>query len=756
MSENPSIINSSPKPTGGLKKNISRFGNIEPFEAIIRISSRVTKSGPFIHQFINELYKFMDFSLVAFYQLEPDETLNLIEIETDLPQKASYLNNKISTKSDEPIAQTARLQEPRFLSNFEDEENKYLQGVFHPETISTLCLPVLINERLFGVVDLQVSAESKLTKSDLSYFNTIMKMFGIFLGDTLNKEKIDLPVEDLMKFFSATSSLFSAKTETQMKDSLTSAFENSGFVMGLFSMEKNELILRLINDPYGTSFDKTLIGLSTNYEKTIEKIQNKEALFLTDLPNQTEFGDFLSFFIRRECQSLAMVPVRLHNQVIEVIVMGSRSSTPINKDQVESYLEIINIYEKRLSYEQNLSLVKNQEALQELIEDCTQKIIGSDTADALVSNVAKEIVKAYEEDVDLYLTRNDSVGQKTTFNLVFQEGKKAEIDALPISNDLGKYLKSVDEPKLVSITDQEIALLHPVLKEKKPNSLIFLPISRDDSSQQVFIITAVGNREFSASDLSALKIISKMISNKLAQFNKDASLAKISSQTQKNLELQKKLSEISKSLSEYKTHGEVLAALPRLLNMAGLARRIATFVPLAEGGLRLVGSAGLTEKHFETITDTDSNIIQEAAKILAPILIDNYLLENKHPVSIDSLSGITLPLVFENNLFGVLNLEDTENSHFSAADFDLYQTLADNIGSVFSSINLVNQIQRQVAQQEQLYAATEKIRRSLDMESILKVSAEEIARLINAKETKIEVKLEEDQAPLDVNEGASE
>lgn len=755
MSENPSAITSSPKPTGGLKKNISRFGNIELFEAIIRISSKVTKSGQFIRQFINELYKFMDCSLVAFYQLEADETLNLIDIETDLPQKASYLNNKISTKSDEPIAQTARLQEPRFLSNFEDEENKYSQGVFHPETISTLCLPVFINEKLFGVVDLQVSAEGKFTKSDLSYFNTIMKMFGIFLGDTLQKENIDLPIEDLMKYFSATSSLFSAKTGTQMKDSLTSAFENSGFVMGLFSMEKNELILSLINDPYGTSFDKTLIGLSTNYEKTLEKIQNKEELFLTDLPNQTEFGDFLSFFIRRECQSLAIVPVRLHDQVVEVIVVGSRSPIPINKDQVGSYLEIINIYEKRLAYEQNQILVRNQELLQELIEDCTQKIIGSDTAEAMVSNVAKEIVKAYDEDVDLYFARNDSVSQKTTFDLVFQEGKKAEIDDLPISNDLGAYLGSLDEPKLVRINDQEIALLHPVLKEKKANSLGFLPISRDSSSKQVLIIIAAGNRELSESDFSALKIISKMISNKLAQFNKDASLEKVSLQTQKNLELQKKLSEISKSLSEYKTHGEVLAALPRLLNMAGLARRIATFAPLAEGGLRLVGSAGLTEKHFETITDTDDNIIQEATKKSAPILIDNYLLENKHPVTIDSLSGITLPLIYENNLFGVLNLEDTENSHFSTADFDLYQTLADNIGSVFSSINLVNQIQRQVSQQEQLYAATEKIRRSLDIESILKVSAEEIARLINAKETKIEVKLEEDQAPLDVDEGAS-
>src|SRR5690606_6690084 len=131
----------------------------------------------------------------------------------------------------------------------------------------------------------------------------------------------------------------------------------------------------------------------------------------------------------------------------------------------------------------------------------------------------------------------------------------------------------------------------------------------------------------------------------------------------------------SKSLSDYKKHGDVLAALPRLLNMAGLARRIATFVPLAEGGLRLVGSAGLTEKHFETIADNDENIIQEAAKDLQPILIDNYLLENKQPVSIDSLSGITLPLVFEKNLYGVLNLEDKENSFFNTLDFELYQTL---------------------------------------------------------------------------------
>jgi hypothetical protein len=84
-------------------------------------------------------------------------------------------------------------------------------------------------------------------------------------------------------------------------------------------------------------------------------------------------------------------------------------------------------------------------------------------------------------------------------------------------------------------------------------------------------------------------------------------------------------------------------------------------------------------------------------------------------------------------------LESRQVNTFDQNDFEILATLGSNLGSIISNISLVSQIRRQVDRQQKLFAITDRIRRSVDMDSILKTSAEEICRVLQAKRATIEI-----------------
>lgn len=758
MSDLPPTKSQSPKATGGLRRNPSRFGNIDPIDAILRISARATKPEQFMHQFIIELSKSLDCLLVSFYRFEEPDTLTLVEIETNLPQKDSYLKTNVTTKSEEPIAQVARLQQSQVFPNIEEEENKYLQGVLHPDAISTFTAPLIVNNKLYGVIDIQTSEGNKLTRTDGHYLNTVIKLTGAYLDNLINKEKITLPAEDLMRFFSATTQMFSAESEAKLDEALHESFFNSEFVMGLFFEEKKNLVLKSLYDPFGTSFDQSLIGLSVNYGELFDKIQNRDVLIVSDLPAQTEFGDLFSFFIRRECQSLAIIPIRIKSHITKILIIATRSPSAINKDQIKTYFEIKSVYEERLSFMQLQEITQIQDSLQEFSADVSNKIVKSNNLEFLFDTFIKEFRSFCGDEIDLIYAKSDPNNENIVYEYCLHAGKNVKLPPSLMGDDLPSHILNNNRPLLInSGTDPDLDLYpYPFPDTQKPNSIISVPIVGNDSSQRLMMLASMGDKIFNDKELIVINIVGLMISQQITQFEKETSYESLSKEAESNLNLQRKLSEISKKLSEYKTHNEVLAALPRLLSMADLAKRIATFEPYGEGELRMISSVGLAETRSEIISIDDENIVPETAKTLSPILVKDYQNEKKKPISPDSLSGITLPLTYENKLYGILNLEDNNPSRFSITDFELFQILASNIGSLFSSFDLIAQIQQQVDRQQQLYEAAERIRRSLDMESIIKISTEEIAKLTQAKQAKIEIHFEEDLESRSIDKGESE
>ncbi|HNT54468.1 MAG TPA: GAF domain-containing protein, partial [Anaerolineaceae bacterium] len=139
-------------------------------------------------------------------------------------------------------------------------------------------------------------------------------------------------------------------------------------------------------------------------------------------------------------------------------------------------------------------------------------------------------------------------------------------------------------------------------------------------------------------------------------------------------------------------------------------------VPFGEG---IVGEAAQTEKTIR-VDDT-----QNDPRFIA-------MEENVR-------SELAIPIHFTDQFIGILNLESKKLAAYDESDEQILEALGNNLGAVISNARLVRQIRLQVERQRQLYEITSKIRRSADLQTILRTSASEIARALGA--TRAEVRL---------------
>ncbi|MBN2043663.1 MAG: GAF domain-containing protein [Anaerolineales bacterium] len=107
-------------------------------------------------------------------------------------------------------------------------------------------------------------------------------------------------------------------------------------------------------------------------------------------------------------------------------------------------------------------------------------------------------------------------------------------------------------------------------------------------------------------------------------------------------------------------------------------------------------------------------------------------------------SEIVVPLTYRSDLLGVLNVESEHLHAYTEYDQDILGTLAGSLAGI-----IINA--RMAERQKNLFEITNKIRQSVNMDTILETTATELARALQARRARIEVGGDLVQNPEDSN-----
>ena len=107
--------------------------------------------------------------------------------------------------------------------------------------------------------------------------------------------------------------------------------------------------------------------------------------------------------------------------------------------------------------------------------------------------------------------------------------------------------------------------------------------------------------------------------------------------------------------------------------------------------------------------------------------------------SSNTRSELAVPMVYRNEVLGVLNAESEVPDAYSENDEDMLGTLAGSLAAIIANARLLEQLRAQAERDRLIYDATTRIRRSTDIQSIMAATAGELARLTGAQYARIQI-----------------
>lgn len=291
----------------------------------------------------------------------------------------------------------------------------------------------------------------------------------------------------------------------------------------------------------------------------------------------------------------------------------------------------------------------------------------------------------------------------------------------------------IGEPMIVNnVANDPNHFANPLLPETR--SELAIPMKIGDRILGAIDVQSTQASAFNAEDVSVLQILADQLAVAVANGELFAS-------THELLRKHRLLREISVEASATSSMDDALMSVVRSLLDAKICDRIGIMMLESDGRLYTRATAGYENQTFNSQSlAIGEGIIGTAAQEKHPIRIADTQLDPRY-ISIDQKvrSELAIPILFGDELLGVLNLESTQPYVFDENDEEILGALGNNIGGVIANIRLVSQVRQQVLRERQLYEVTSKIRHSVNLEAILETSAREIAQALGARRAQIQI-----------------
>lgn len=181
--------------------------------------------------------------------------------------------------------------------------------------------------------------------------------------------------------------------------------------------------------------------------------------------------------------------------------------------------------------------------------------------------------------------------------------------------------------------------------------------------------------------------------------------------------------QIQKAFNYYHVHIYLLDEEKQILHMAG--------------GTGEAGKALLIGKHK---IEVGQGLVGRAALMGIPILVanvstDKYWLAN--PLLPETSSEIAVPIIHENKVIGVLDVQDDTPNSLGEADVDLLETIGNQLGVALTNADLYQKRTAQAVRQAKLNEISKRIQFAPNIESTVQVAVREIGHSLRANRTSI-------------------
>ncbi|MBX3038227.1 MAG: GAF domain-containing protein [Anaerolineales bacterium] len=274
---------------------------------------------------------------------------------------------------------------------------------------------------------------------------------------------------------------------------------------------------------------------------------------------------------------------------------------------------------------------------------------------------------------------------------------------------------------------------NPLLPDTRAEAAI--PLRVGDRILGALDVQSTKPYSFSEDNLRSLQILADQLAVAVAN-------TELFAETQEHLSQHRLLHHITSTAASGSTLEEALESAVKGLQVTlGGDRVTILLVDREKKMLEVKASVGYAEDVTATNVEIGKGVTGWVAAHRRPLRIRDV---NEDPryikFSPNTKSELAVPLIYRNEVLGVLNVESEQVDAYTENDEEMLGTLGGSLAAVIANARLFEQIRAQSERERLVYDITSKIRRSTDIQSILMTTASEITRVTGARFTKIQVK----------------
>lgn len=315
------------------------------------------------------------------------------------------------------------------------------------------------------------------------------------------------------------------------------------------------------------------------------------------------------------------------------------------------------------------------------------------------------------------------------------------------SKSIVGYVSSRGEQLVVNDTSKDATYYaNPLLPETRAEMAI--PLKVGERILGVLDVQSTIPFAFTEDNLRSLQILADQMA--VAVVNSE-----LFAETQEHLSQHRLLHHITTTAASGSTLEEALeSAVSGLQVTLGGDRVTILMVDKNRKELEIKASIGYSEDITKTRVPLGSGITGWVAQHRRPLRVNDVAEDPRYiKVSPNTRSELAIPLIYRNELLGVLNVESEQLDAYTENDEEMLGTLGGSLAAIIANARLLEQIRMQAERDRLVYEVTSKIRRSTDIESILTTTASELTKIVGARRTKIQISPVKD-SPVEKKNGS--
>jgi GAF domain-containing protein len=305
------------------------------------------------------------------------------------------------------------------------------------------------------------------------------------------------------------------------------------------------------------------------------------------------------------------------------------------------------------------------------------------------------------------------------------------------SNSIVGFVTSKGESLIVNDTNQSpIHLPNPLLPETRAEAGI--PIKVSDRIIGMVDIQSRHPFAFSDETVKILQIVADQIA--VAFVNSE-----LFADAQERLSQHRLLHHVTTAAASSTTIEEALNSAVQGLQVTLGGDQISILLSDRENKILEVKSAmGYSDDDVYTVKiPFNTGVTGWVATHRQPLRIKEVSKDTRY-ISINNRirSEMAIPLIYRNEVLGVLNVESTQPDAYSENDEEMLGTLGGSLAAIIAHSRLLEQFRQQVEFDRMLYEITNKIRRTSNVNTILETTVNEINKTFGARRAAIKIDLE--------------